>query len=647
MRFGNFIELYKTPLDPDYRNVYDDYNTYTTYITFLREFDNKRIYVRDSEGHWRLKSVKDKNGEFTIVIPGYDSMDLHEYNYILFYTEAGKPLFAFILSVNSLNDGDSSKSCQLECRMDAWTHNYFDMKKGYDVNQIECRHMIESVKDGADLKVIPYITDEGNTIVECYNSVTTPKLLWARVTCGNEVKCAVNVADTENALGCGVYPLSTTTPVFYIPMFVCVPLTGEIKFEYKYAYSSDNLLIREMTDGKAVIGLFASGTELISIELTYYCPYVYSLDADNNKVTITATHDYPEKNGNLFKLFDKSNNPLFTNGWFNNTITAPFALGKLTNYANKHYDNISCFLSRYYPNSLPSPNSDGYYETLLGRLKNYPYNYSSVTFNGKEVNAIPEIDRKEMHVYIDFQDSVKPVVKIYQIHNDNSTEKVQFEVLDSFGEVTTTEDSYESFKRNNGNKLLVGTLIGLVGSRKTMPNMVNTIGRFSDGTTTMLDAQYQVGEKVVPSPIGIAGTVGMSLATMADADNKFDNYKTSQIDAYSNPFLQDYIGRKDYKYIDCMSTRLLMRKLHDFGLNINQRLSVREKTHWTFDYVKTSNCSLPMIGNIDDRTEIEQAYNRGITKWHLSGNSYDSYMKTFNKNIPNMDLIQHEFYSVG
>ena len=126
-----------------------------------------------------------------------------------------------------------------------------------------------------------------------------------------------------------------------------------------------------------------------------------------------------------------------------------------------------------------------------------------------------------------------------------------------------------------------------------------------------------------------------------------DDYKRAQINALDNPLLQDYIGRKDYKYIDCMTSRQIIRKLHDFGININQRLSVREKTHWTFDYVRTNNCRLPMIGNIDDRREIETAYDRGITKWHIHDNSTGAYMRTFSKNIPNMDLVQQAYYSVG
>ena len=649
------LTLFKTPLSPTYENVYDDYSTYTDYENFLlNNFSHIEIDIVDDMEVGRDKSVIDKNGIFSLVVKNHSSMDIHDYNYCCFETDknTSRPLFAFILSVDSLNDSRTSPSCRINCQLDAWTHNIFDMQSGYDVNHIECRHMIESELDGGDLKSIQYITDEGETITECIRNLSIPKLLWARVTTGNEVKCIASTSPPsyEDASSYGTYPLNSTTPTFFIPMFVCVPLTGEIKFEYHDAYSADNMRIRVMTDGSAINGLFTSGTEIISIELTYYAPYTYTLDEENNRVIISANYAIPEKNGNIYTLYDKSNSLMFFKGGFMSPDSDVHVLGKLTNYNIKHYENLSCFYAKYFPHELSELqlNNEGYYEGLIGRLLHYPFNYSSVIANNREIDAIPEIGRKELRVYIDFQDTTKPLIKIYQVHNDNTIELVQFETLESNGEVTTTVDSYESFKRNNGNKMIVGALTGL--------NMGAKFTKTSNPIETNAIVPYGMTAGNMPMQHGIAGkldfgmiasTLAMTGATIADAKNKMDDYKRAQINALDNPLLQDYIGRKDYKYIDCMTSRQIIRKLHDFGININQRLSVREKTHFTFDYVRTNNCRLPMIGNIDDRREIETAYDRGITKWHIHDNSTGAYMRTFSKNIPNMDLVQQAYYSVG
>ena len=642
------LTLFKTPLSPTYENVYDDYSTYIDYENFLlNNFQHIEIEIVDEMDVGRDKSVIDKNGIFSLVINNYSSMDIHDYNYCCFETDktTSKPLFAFILSVDSLNDSRTSPSCRINCQLDAWTHNIFDMQSGYDVNFTECRHMIESEEDGGSLKALPFITTEGDLIVECKGEAQLPRLLWARITVGNEIKCvrAFDTLTLESAADCGAYPLSETTPVFFIPMFVCVPLTGEIKYEYRTAVDSANGLIRILCDSEKVNGLLTSGTELISVELTYYAPYDYILSGD--KVIISAVHTIPESNGNVYTLYDKVGSPLFSQSRIFATETR--TLGKQVNYANKKYENNLIIYQKYFPSSLGNLNDEGYYDDLIGRLLYYPYSYESFTFNQKEIRAIPELDRKYLRAYIDFQDTPKPIVKIYQEHNDGTIEYVDFETANGNGEVVTTIDSYEYFKRNNGNKILIGAILSVFGSTKTVPNMTHTVGRFPDGSTTLLNSAYQEGDAKVLSAGKIAGAMGLAMATVADADNKFDDYKIPQSDAYDNPFMQDFIGKKRYSYILSLDSQKLKRKLHNFGININKYLSVREKTHYTFDYVRTNNCRLPMIGNIDDRREIETAYDRGITKWHISGNATDVYMRTFSKNIPNMDLVQQEYYSVG
>ena len=94
------LTLYKTNLDPYYKNVYDDYTSIDTYLQFLNQtFQKIDISISNP------KSSMDNNGNFRICVSGYNSMELHHFNYIAFdnylQSEESDYKFAFILSVES------------------------------------------------------------------------------------------------------------------------------------------------------------------------------------------------------------------------------------------------------------------------------------------------------------------------------------------------------------------------------------------------------------------------------------------------------------------------------------------------------------------------------------------------------------------
>lgn len=668
------LTLFKTPLSPTYENVYDDYSTYTDYENFLlNNFSHIEIDIVDDMEVGRDKSVIDKNGIFSLVVKNHSSMDIHDYNYCCFETDknTSKPLFAFILSVDSLNDSRTSSSCRINCQLDAWTHNIFDMQGGYDVNDIECRHMIESEIVGENLIVKPYITDEEPLVLEANRPESEYRLLWARVTTGNEI-CAKHLTGQQvnitNCRDASTIKNSITTPVFYLPFCVVNPINGTVSTKYKTAvcqcfdgsdWSFDvqgfnGSLVRTMINNFELVGLFCSGTELISVELTYYAPFYWELDEENDRVKIyqkKITNFIPDNiaEQQVLRLCDKSGNDLFTetNFFGAGTDEIPYFMATINDLYTEQ-STVSKVVSTNvnYPANI-SIESDGFDSRLLGRLHYYPYNYKTVIINKKENALVPSLNITNAFISITCNKTVKPMCFFGYSRNDYTIVYNEKFPLVGEGELVTTVDSLEYNKRNNGNKLLAGVIGATLGTTKEQPIMAHTIGRFPDGTTTKLATKYQAGTGLRPNIGAVVGAVGGVIAQLADSDNAFDSYKTPQINALDNFYLQDFVYIKEYVPQDNIQLYALKRKLHDFGININQRLSVREKTHFTFDYVRTNNCHLPMIGNIDDRHEIETAYDRGITKWHISGNASSEYMRTFSKNIPNMDLVQQEYYSVG
>ena len=664
------LTLFKTPLSPTYENVYDDYSTYTDYENFLlNSFSHIEIDIVDDMEVGRDKSVIDKNGIFSLVVKNHSSMDIHDYNYCCFETDknTSSPLFAFILSVDSLNDSRTSPSCRINCQLDAWTHNIFDMQNGYDVNDVECRHMIESEQIGEDLYVKPLITDEEALVVEANRPETEQRLLWARVTTGNEIHAKRVVGQGVNHVNCrdaSTIKNSITTPVFYLPFCVVNPINGAVNTAYKTAvcqvfdgndWSFDvagfnGSLVRTMIKDFELVGLFCSGTELISVELTYYAPFYWELDSANNRVKIyqkkrISYTDDEVGEQQVLRLCDSSGNDLFTetNFFGAGTDEIPYFMATINDlYAEQSTISKIIPTNNKYPASL-NIGSDGFDSRLLGRLHYYPYNYKTAVINKKENALIPSFNRTNAFISITCNKTVKPMCFFGYSRGDYTIVYNEKFPLVGEGELVTTVDSEEYYKRNNGNKILANTL-------KDIFSFGSVLAKNPLKSSTAVGAMNAItrnNQEKIASGISLGGGIVDTIASIADIDNAFDSYKSPQVDALDNFYLQDYVYIKEYVPQDNIQLYALKRKLHDFGININQRLSVREKTHFTFDYVRTNNCRLPMIGNIDDRHEIETAYDRGITKWHISGNSTDAYMRTFSKNIPNMDLVQQAYYSVG
>ena len=134
------IRVFKTPLDSDYKNVYDGYSSLYDYYNFLSaNFQYKDISVTTQFPH---KSVKDIDGNFDITVEGVLSSDLHDYNYIYFKINKGGGdfhRFGFIVKIESVNDHMNDglttgiyATCKLTCKYDTWTNHYLEIKNSFN-----------------------------------------------------------------------------------------------------------------------------------------------------------------------------------------------------------------------------------------------------------------------------------------------------------------------------------------------------------------------------------------------------------------------------------------------------------------------------------------------------------------------------------
>lgn len=97
----------------------------------------------------------------------------------------------------------------------------------------------------------------------------------------------------------------------------------------------------------------------------------------------------------------------------------------------------------------------------------------------------------------------------------------------------------------------------------------------------------------------------------------------------------------------------LLANLHLYGYTHGECKSVKNNNRVWWDFCRTESCSLPNLTNYNDRYEIENAFNNGVTKWHaeLSAFGFDS---DFDRNRNNIERewvntedanIHFKFYS--
>lgn len=88
------------------------------------------------------------------------------------------------------------------------------------------------------------------------------------------------------------------------------------------------------------------------------------------------------------------------------------------------------------------------------------------------------------------------------------------------------------------------------------------------------------------------------------------------------------------KWADNGDIEGVLNDMYMYGYKRNTAKSVKENCRTWFDFCQTSSCSLPEITNYMDRNILEQAFNRGVTKWHWGPLGLQS---NFNKNINNIE----------
>ena len=80
----------------------------------------------------------------------------------------------------------------------------------------------------------------------------------------------------------------------------------------------------------------------------------------------------------------------------------------------------------------------------------------------------------------------------------------------------------------------------------------------------------------------------------------------------------------------------LLANLHLYGYTHGETQSVKHNTRVWWDFCRTESCSLPAITNYRDRQILQDAFNRGVTKWHAELSAF-GFKNDFSRNCNNIE----------
>lgn len=619
------IVLFKTPLDSNYKNVYDDYANKATYISFL-EYAFYHINITLSNN----KSVRDRDGYFSLVISGYNSIDLHDYNYMLSYNENNIPIFSFILSVDSNNDNTSGKACTLNCKLDTWSNHYLELKN-YNNRQTYKRgtfNLLSTEYKYMPIKAVDIPKSPITSIQRLSAGNRNFTIMWLHIVMSPNIntKCYLYDHDHYTELGTSRKPCIPSLPFdIYVPcaifekdsikpikeVVLLASQTGLYPHEVGGDTEYDETLIRERFEiHNYVILPKLNSSKIYDAEFTFYAPFTYTIEYDGTEpVSPNEPRYIIWANGDSVHVSYSYDSDAGIFGYCNhNAYLIESPTGTITSVAQPYTTPITQS-ARYNISIANIINSEQ-------QTYQYPYKYDSYIYNGKETYSSAEngwIKGFDIHIGLRNQPTIIPTK---WDTSENETYEEIGENLSSNGEIPTAVSSYDEYMNQQANRHSLRMINALLSTGKGLTN--NHSWDVKRGFTTFLDI-YAQEEDLKNAPYAYSKT------DFADSDIYYQN--------------EVFRVTRDY----CVANEAIKRRIiddHYNGVTVNGTVkSIFSKERDMFDVDEISDCKINGILSDNDRKELNSAFNSGVTRWHV-GNIEDlvrlDFIITLNKHVTNL-----------
>lgn len=638
MRLETSLTLYKTPLDSSYKNVYDDYNSTSQYKTFL---DNNFTKITISIPN--VKSRIDRNGSFTIIISGYTSMELHDYNYIAFSNNS-EIKFAFITSINSKNDGLTSSECELVCKLDTWSNHYLELRE-FDGSQKMIRCTFDQYL--SNYRYYPTrlktLSPKGDKVRWNFmpRLISDYPVLWCRITLSpdTEVKLfGYSADDFETHSNYKYSQIENSPPTLYFPVAVMNisdymhsnELEKNVIIRLKHGglwahgsptvYDESIYYSQYRVGGNGLCTEFLSSSKIYNAIYTWYAPFRYTVTrtTESNNYVYTIKTQNPEM-ARCAVFLDSTN--VVAAGVVKNWVGEAPGSG----YTGGMQGDIEATFER--PLCISSI-SDRYSRIDLASCEqsmfDYPFTYNSIKFNNSEV---PILNESDCTTHAKIKIGMAPEVSLFiyktglndipfpsfgTILNHNGETPI---VVSQFNDYLNSHEATHSL---NIAKALTKSFLALQGGLLSKSPVAATmkIGHSGDDLFSI----YAMEESLKKAPYELNNNATNCASDKWEQDGVYIIYNAPLTN-------MEYYEK-------------IAKDLHYNGVPVDGVFNIFNKYRDIFDVCVCSNCDIKGNINNDDRDELNSAFNRGVTKWHISNVGASIYLKTFDKSVSNLYISQ-------
>lgn len=628
MIFKNLITLYKTPLDSEYRNVYDDYETEAQYTAFLNfSFTDFKVISFSNP----IVSRKNVGDLFEIAVNGYDSIDLHDYNYMRFITSNNEVKFAFILSVESYNDNQSideiterkeNASCLLHCKLDGWANHYLELKNSYSI--VNCKRATIDTNKYPNLpstfkstKIVP----KKRIVKFLQSNNDTYCVLWQRCTLASSPNGAT---DLEGYVGTG------GSSVMFRPSAILKNVENTMKFmkdgnivvkgRNSPLSSPDSTIVSSYCIGIPTIEVVQSSWA-ISNTLTYTVPFSYTIEETDDGFEISIDEDVESRTiGDTAHgvVAERTGTSISTS-----TIVSASQVSKFGAWFTPvRYIDLNEVKLNYKQGELNYVSAQRNIASKDIAVKNeilfneYPFHYYSIYIGAKEIpllgfpsNFYIENDLRKaglnINIDYDFYGKYGACVRIYYDNEDNFI----CVPIESMGEMDIKFLPYDEYMMRNQSAFTLSVGNGIL---KAITGLATT--GLSIATGNPFGAVAGLGATLSST------SVLADIAKINDLKNSPASINTSGIYPQTSPYQLDLIciveNITNYDTEDFNDNLIYI--YHCFGDDSGIIQNILSHNRDYFDY-EEGECLINARISEEDKQELRKAIERGITRWHLGG----------------------------
>lgn len=606
----NKIYLFKVPFDNTYKNVFD-FSTKPAKENFSLEFHNF-LHSNFTNVDYTLnaiRSIKTINFNSVFTLP-LNSYDLKDYNYIEIISDDNKRVFYFITDYTSENDSINNPSTSINIEFDVWHNNLGELQddNNFDENFVERCHQSRFVDTIGGLRRIYSTTPEdfGDFALKRSYIESKYKVLWLCLQFDDGV--TLNEFGEFVEVATSAIPSITGTPIVYLP-FILYENDVLKPFKFSLTSLSDYRNFYPSSKFLSKISTILTNNHLINATLTYAVPFRYNIISSNNEITVNVVDD---------DYFGFCTIGTVLNTWNVNGILSFFVCGykdkiseddvnQIFNYKDIFsIDNNSYSVNR---NEILNPNIK-HVKNGESKFFNYPFNYFSFVVNDIERNLVCRNLYDTLQLIIEKNCSLTPTISFFE----NGVKDVLQSFIIENGQCILNKDILQEYWRNNSTKLLTNTV----------SNAINNITTTFSGKKRM---DYLLGvsnnKKFKDTKVN-SGEIAEDListgASLIDMSKQRDIISQPQFIAQNDLKFQNNVRVYKNEVFTEETINSIIYTFMRYGYNLFSKRSLREiNRHW-FDYVKTNNCYLPFIKNYNERYKVQDIYNSGVTKWHITNN---------------------------